>query len=250
MRAGARAGACTHAHEQLSAELAIFEPLYSRPLCELFAPRDAPGFAGVCEVSAPAAPCGYCSQGGVEPPSELQEMIAAELFAMVNDLAEGSDLGKALSEDYIDAAYSAAGGAVDYAYGDIKLDYEVKEALAPIKDDEDEKRSQASPPPRAASPPPPPPPIVRKESPPPPGAAAASPPPPQSGHGGDGDHHRHGGGGGGAATAVLLTLLAAGSAGAAAFVVHRRRRAQSVRAYMGLIAEGGSEYEPPPSVDL
>lgn len=248
MRAGARAGACAHAHEQLAAELAIFEPLYSRPLCELFAPRDAPGFAGVCEVSAPAAPCGYCSQEGAEPPSELQEMIAAELFAMVNDLVEGSDLGKALSEDYIDAAYSAAEGAVDYAYGDIELDYEVKEALAPIKDDEDEKRSQASPPPRASSPPPPPPPIVRKESPPPPGAAAASPPPPQSGHGGDGDHHRHGGGG--AATAVLLTLLAAGSAGAAAFVVHRRRRAQSVRAYMGLIAEGESEYEPPPSVDV
>ena len=137
MRAGARAGACAHAHEQLSAELAIFEPLYSRPLCELFAPRDAPGFAGVCEVSAPAAPCGYCSQEGAEPPSELQEMIAAELFAMVNDLVEGSDLGKALSEDYIDAAYSAAEGAVDYAYGDIELDYEVKEALAPIKDDED-----------------------------------------------------------------------------------------------------------------
>lgn len=133
----------------LAQEMQIFESLYDVPVCDLFYPRDTPGFIGQCNTPAEQPQsCPYC-MGLAESnrPTAAAELIAEQMFAMLSALVTDDGLGDALNATNIGRATAGATQQLD-ADGHHAMDYDVEQALAPLAREEETEAQSPAPQPK------------------------------------------------------------------------------------------------------
>ncbi|KAL2644791.1 hypothetical protein R1flu_012378 [Riccia fluitans] len=65
----------------------LFQNIWDKPVCDLFAEDTMPGFVGVCDVPAEESKCGWCSKKN--HPSHIHEQIVAQIAQSFSGIMQG-----------------------------------------------------------------------------------------------------------------------------------------------------------------
>ena len=73
----------------LSTAKDIFGKVWDKPVCDLFADKNLPGFSGVCNVPESSPKCSWC-KGNAARPQFVHEQIVAQMARSISGLMQVS----------------------------------------------------------------------------------------------------------------------------------------------------------------
>ena len=71
----------------LSTAKDIFQHVWDKPVCDLFADKNMPGFTGVCELPESTDSCSWC-KGNAARPKFVHEQIVAQMAQVMSGLMQ------------------------------------------------------------------------------------------------------------------------------------------------------------------